>query len=256
MSESITELLAGMVARQKEAAREHERRMAEDPEYRAEVERRKAEERRLDEEDREARRLDAAAAVAKRRDTAGIPLRFRRYLDAGLEETEALRVAREFLADDSRCLLVLAGPPGVGKTVAAAWFADTRHVRRVWTPLRRDYEAIETPARFVAAMEIVRRGLYGEDAKWWDDVRRAGRLVLDDLGTEPLDGKGYALANLADLLAHRHAEESKTVITSNLSFGEFKRRYLTADGGRLADRFREAGTIYEVRGESMRGPKA
>lgn len=211
---------------------EHRRRM-QDPEYRAQYEAAEARQREA-----EARML--ADERDRRRNHAGIPRRFRTILDGELEHTEALRVARGFLADPGAWLLVLAGPPGVGKTVAAAWFLD-------------EPSATNGGRRFLPALEVARRGIYGEDATFWNEARGAGRLVIDDLGTEPLDAKGYAFANLAALLAHRHANEAKTLITSNLTLDAFRARYLAEDGGRLADRFREGGTFYELRGESRRG---
>jgi DNA replication protein DnaC len=229
---SIAEVIASL----RSIAEEHERRMATDPEYRAEHERRERERAEFERQQREDEAARARLARTERRRAAGIPERVIRLLDTpgALRETEALRIVRAFL-ESGKTFLVLAGGVGPGKTVAAAVAVE------------------EHRGQLVKAMQLTRTGTYGEEAQaFWAALEETPLLALDDLGTEPRDEKGWAEANLSALLDERYDAELPVVITTNLPFEKFEARYLTSDGGRLLDRFREAGEFHELRGESMR----
>lgn len=215
------------------AAEEHQRRMASDPEYRAVTEKREAEEKEREafiqrwEADQVRRKIEA------RREGAGIPKRLWRLIDepGGLEDSEPLEAVKAFLAS-GKTFLVVAGGVGPGKTVAGAWAIETRK------------------GLFVKAIDLTRTGTYDEER--WEELRRASLLVIDDLGTEPRDEKGWAAANFEALLDHRYDWELPTVMTTNLPFDAFRARYLSADGGRLYDRFKECGEFVEITEPSRR----
>ena len=78
-------------------------------------------------------------------------------------------------------------------------------------------------------------------------IQQAAALVVDDLGTEYLDGKGFFLANFDALVNHRYSHRLPTVITTNLKVDEF-RKY----GVRVVDRIREVGVFLSVNAPSMR----
>lgn len=156
--------------------------------------------------------------------------------------TDAVKAVREFLANDSRTLLVLAGGTGCGKTVAACVGLDEYLLLEGWSYRR--------AGRFVKAIDLVRAGTF--DREFWDGYAATPMLVVDDLGTEPLDEKGWALANLAALIDKRYDACRKTILTTNLDVAKFKARYCAADGGRLIDRLREAGAFVEFDGASLR----
>ena len=203
------------------------------------------------------REREARSEMHERCERVGIPT-YAIPLLAKPDETQALRYARRLLDCSDLQLLVLAGPPGVGKTIAGAWWASLPVTRRQWNPMAWTIEGKGAWAesvgssRFESAIELVRHGTYGEGVEFWDDLKTVDRLVLDDLGTEPLDGKGYALANFSDVLTQRHAWKRQTLITTNLPQDAFSARYLASDGGRLRDRFREGGLFFEVTGSSLR----
>lgn len=154
----------------------------------------------------------------------GIPKRLWDVV-ASPKDNATLTATREWLASD-KSILVLVGLPDHGKTAAACIAAD--EVRN---------------AKVVKAIEVVRRGMFDND--FWDDVYASSLVVLDDLGTEPLDEKGYALANLAALIDRAYDGEPRLIITSNLPLGTFSDKYLTHDGGRSLQRVRERGAVVE-----------
>ena len=159
---------------------------------------------------------------------SGLPLRCLKLIEAGLRDTTA-RAAVSAWDRDQRCFLVLAGAKGSGKTVAAC-------------------EAIYAAyGRFAPVADLVRAGQYNTEAL--DELASAGLLVLDDLGTEYVDAKGFFLASLDWLVNARYSNEKATIITTNLPAKAFAERY----GERVADRLREAGQYVEIADQSMRG---
>jgi len=182
-------------------------------------------------------------ARSRARESIGLPARVTKLLDSP-DETEAVAKALEFLASETRSLLVMAGGTGCGKTVAACVALD-----RYMTP---DGWSMRRQGRFVKAIDLVRAGTF--DGEYWDRLNCAPMLVVDDLGTEPLDEKGWALSNIAALIDRRYDACAKTILTTNLDVAKFKARYCATDGGRIIGRLREAGAFVEFDGESLRGP--
>jgi hypothetical protein len=143
--------------------------------------------------------------------------------------TAALEAVGKFLSSaDARTVLVLAGPVDTGKTVAAAWGA-------AWSG-----------GRLVKAIDLIRAGMYPDDHGFWPRVHAEKLLVVDDLGTEPLDGKGYGIAAITDLVDRRYDGARKTIVTTNLPLEEFKARYGAGLGARLWRRIVEVGRFVEL----------
>lgn len=161
---------------------------------------------------------------------AGIPLRYVELLERGATSmTEAVAEVNR-----DKALIILAGKSGCGKTHAAcSWLWDFIH-------------ADVTPARwprFVPAGDLPRideRDLFA--------LRNAPRLVIDDLGMEYADDKGFFSTVIDRLLDWRYANLRPTVITTNLRLEVFKLRYQI----RIWDRIREAGAYVEISNESLR----
>jgi hypothetical protein len=176
----------------------------------------------------------AETLVRERRLDRRIPRRLWPLLGAP-DETPAMRAVRSFLApEDDRVLLVLAGAVGTGKTVACGVALDGH------------------PGLFVKAFELTQAGAF--DAAFWDALRRTPLLVVDDLGTEPRDEKGWAAACLLALVDHRYDWLLKTIFTTNLDDSRFKATYCRGAGARTLDRLREAGAFVAVPGGSRRRP--
>lgn len=159
-----------------------------------------------------------------------------------LEPTEAMRAARAFACAPSAAgarmdsgntiaftgsewLLVLIGPPGCGKSIAAA------HVIASCGGLWMAARSLANPKTEIDAAE------------------RASLLVLDDLGTEYSGASQYGVERAAALLELRHAERRRTVVTTNLGAADIVARY----GERVRDRMRERGRAVLLTGPSLRG---
>lgn len=145
-------------------------------------------------------------------------------------EEPALVTARGWLASESWAL-TLVGSKGNGKTFAAAWCAKTSGLR---------------PVVWLHSPTACARPLFGPAAQ--ADLQRAQSaplVVLDDYGAE-LVSPPYATW-LEAVFGVRHSRGLRTIITSNLSVAEFKKRI----GERLQDRLTE-GVQFETSGPSLR----
>jgi DNA replication protein DnaC len=206
-----------------------------------------------DERERELQAQAGAKAQARRQDLAqwGVPRKdIERVIAGDLDETEPLQIAKRFASglralagsagSDTPCtVLVLSGPPGCGKTTAAASLLAWRDAP--WAS-RCAHHPI-----FIPVSRLIRWNRFEEKAMV--ALEKAAALVIDDLGSEYMDDKGAFLSFFDGLLNARYADWLPTVITTNLSASQFRGRY----GTRAIDRLREVGRFIEIRGESMRG---
>lgn len=192
---------------------------------------------------------------------AGVPERVVRTVVAGVEETDAIRAVRAWLPTPDG-FLVLAGPPGTGKSTAAGLaLAEVPPERVVYESsfFPADATVIDKPRtiRFADAHELAQASNFDSDL--WAPLRRAHLLVIDDTGRELLDNTGRALGNLVNLLCRRHDDAKRTVCTTNLDAQSWVKRYCSRDGGRLLDRMREQerqhgrSAFCAVSGASLRG---
>jgi len=136
-------------------------------------------------------------------------------------ETQALAAVRAALVWRARRplgqVIVLAGPPGTGKSTAAAWAVLRRGPGGVWES--------------ASVVGSSGRTSHSESVATWRRWERAHTMVVDDLGTETGDP-----AMVCDLLSRRYDAAGLTIVTTNLPRAEFRARYLDADGGRLLSR--------------------
>ena len=165
-----------------------------------------------------------------RLEKAGFPLRALRAAEKADEKRSAIARIRDWRPED-KSTLVLSGPAGCGKTVAAAWWA----IRQSASP------------SFVRATTFAASSRYDRETRdaWFE----APALVLDDLGTEYLDAKGSFLVDLDELLDVFYGGAKPLLITTNADADAFKARY----GERVTDRVRECGQWFAMRDPSMRG---
>lgn len=130
----------------------------------------------------------------------------------------------------AHAVVVLAGPPGTGKTVAAAAWALTARYK----------------PRFVRSSSFAAMSRYNVDQR--SELFTCKALVLDDLGAEYADVKGSFLVDLDELVDTFYGDERPLVITTNLNRESFRERY----SDRIADRFRECVRWIAITGPSMR----
>lgn len=125
----------------------------------------------------------------------------------------AARAVEQFHADPALRLLVLTGPTGRGKTVAATWLAA------------------HTPGTLWASAKDVRVG------EAWSAVHArclyVPQLVIDDLGQEASE---WATRELAALIESRFDKGKRTIVTTNLTPAGQGRNIENVYGARLWSR--------------------
>lgn len=193
---------------------------------------------------------DAAAAVRRREavralcSDVGMPLRALAALP-GLRETDAVAAMG---GNAKAAIVLLGGPPGTGKSVAAVHAAHRAMVAAFAENPERVRESPERVAIFVRAVTLARSSAYGAEAQSLMGRLTSTRLlVLDDLGAEFQSPVWDML--LFEILDTRHGDMLPTVLTSNLGPADFAKRY----GTRLLERIKEGGSAVFLNGQSMRG---
>lgn len=162
----------------------------------------------------------------------GVPEKHLRAIyDALPVECDALVAVRAFIAS-AQTMLVLSGGVGLRKTGSACW------------------GLVQKPGVFITATELVRiSASHGvEDVEAWRRARNSQLLVIDDVGGEYADAKGYAVKVVNEVFDHRYSSVIKTIITTNLPVLAFRKDY----GERTADRIRESGKWVTLGGKSVR----
>lgn len=223
----IADRLKQVIADSRARADEHERRMASDPEYRAEFDRKEAERKAQDDESA------ALARESKRRmrcRDARVPERVVRHL-ADPRPTAAWDHVRAFI-DSPLTIQILSGGEGCSKTVSAC------------------RALAEKGGLYVKAAALMRARF--DDEEWRTILRARPLLVIDDVGVEARDEKGWAMAALYELLDRRYDDCLQTILTTNLTKKRFVETYCAEDGGRLLGRLRECGQYVEIDAPSMR----
>lgn len=176
----------------------------------------------------EQRERDRLAAWSERN---RIPTRVSRALGAP-QENRALTTALDWLKQP-KPWLVLMGSTGVGKSVAAA------------AALHRCFQQGSSVA-WVEAAEVATSagGFNGQERA--DKLKAVDVLVVDDVGTDQTND--WALGILRGILQHRHEEQLRTIITTNLNGSDFRAHV----GQRVADRIRGECVAVNLDGRSMR----
>lgn len=195
-----------------------------------------AEERAAEDAAKEAKRIaDARSARAKAMERAGwdarpIALAQSDGYDENAPAASTYLVALRSFDNSEGGVVVLAGPPGSGKTAAAARWSHTR---------------TNGPPRFVRSAEFFRSSRY-------DDKRElflaAFALVFDDAGAEYADPNGSFRVDFDELVDRFYADKRILVITTNMDAKAFGERF----GARVTDRLRECGRWVSSNAPSMR----
>ena len=177
--------------------------------------------------------------------TWGVPEREVALVFDGLTDTTALTFTKEWLADQTP-MLVLAGPKGVGKTIAAAYaimHADPP------PPAGFARWPNERGPKFRHISEVAELGLYDKDGerKARAEIKTSKCLVIDDVGVEYMNDVFLALWD--SIVNARYGAMGRTIFTTNLTAQMFADRY----GGRVYDRIKGRGAWFDIDEQSMRG---
>jgi DNA replication protein DnaC len=180
----------------------------------------------------EQRAREESSALVKSLVERGITVDVAQHLTTRLFLTQSLDVAR---TPDTRPLLVLAGGTGCGKSLAAAWMLMRRKGGRF------------IPAVDIASLQPRKRAA---DRERLDELRDLSAiLVIDDLGTEPIDDDWRAQLDV--LLDQRSGNRRLTVMTTNLAGSDFHDEY----GVRLWSRISGLGRYHESTDPDWRQPQ-
>lgn len=179
------------------------------------------------------------------------------------EPTMALEAVRRWVgkwsnvhsASVTRPVLILAGPPGIGKSVAAAWAVAEVGARYVRFP-----ELIEDHRAFQRKAGI--RELEHERDMFATKYVRPGFVVLDELGIEGERDAEAAKEALAYFVEKRQLWHQRTLMLTNKSNAELLARFETGQyDQRTLDRLRrllitadvdENRIALDLKGRSMR----
>lgn len=160
-----------------------------------------------------------------------------------LDSTPALDLVRRWRAyaeqHNTKRTLILFGPRGVGKTVAAAWALTRNRGRYV--------KSDELGRLWTAHERIQQRGIgeLGSRNDEWLEYATTGLLVVDEIGDErdATDARRM-LGELADVRQGRRL----TLLLGNVSKKVLQERV----DMRTWDRWREEAVLVRVEGESLR----
>lgn len=171
----------------------------------------------------------------------GVPMERVQNLRATSEGFQSMEAARSFIRLRQKLLLILIGPPGVGKTVAAATVVKDACERWPWNSQATGQLA--EPAAFMPASQLTSLSSFEHvDQERLRYLRRVPLLVLDEAGEEATQ---YGRGLLMTLLSERHAAGRRSVVTSNLTVEAFRERYGTA----LLDRVKGDGVMPDLSGQ-------
>lgn len=195
-----------------------------------------------------AERRERRQHMLHRLEGAKIPSRFRHARIAQLEHPFAPQIG-QFVIDAvngrTRGPLIMAGPPGTGKSHAAA--AAIRLATARTHP--RSYVRYLVAAEYCDSVRACwRRSSERDEADVRVHFANATFLVIDDLGA----GKAADLELLQSLICSRYDADllRLTIITTNLAPVGFD----AALGQRMADRLRDGASLIVAQGPSRRRP--
>lgn len=199
-------------------------------------------------QNRRTERRERRERMLRHLEDAKVPQRFRHARIAHLEHPFASKVG-QFVTDAingrTRGPLIISGPPGTGKSHAAAAAIRLAAARTHPRSLVRYLVAAEYCDSVRACW---RRSSERDEADVRAHFTNAAFLVIDDLGA----GKAADLELLQSLICSRYDADllRLTIITTNLAPVGFD----AGLGQRMADRLREGASLIVAQGPSRRRP--
>lgn len=135
-----------------------------------------------------------------------------------------------------KTMLVISGGIGTRKSGSACWALTKK------------------PGRYIKAARLaaLASSSTDEDRALYSSMFRCQLLILDDIGGEYEDSKGYFAKLFNELMDERYERRLLTIVTTNVTAARFR----TAYGDRVLDRILEVGDWVDIAGASMRTPIA
>lgn len=144
---------------------------------------------------------------------------------------------------DERWAIVLGGPVGAGKTVAAVqWLVGKVTDEGNWSVDGERPMWSGVPPVWLSAFQVPRLDRYSEDVM--RKITRASHLVIDDLGAEYADVHGSLLTTLGEVIDERYQRSLPTLMTTSIGPRSFRERY----GERIMRRIDDGGEFVVVPG--------
>jgi len=178
------------------------------------------------------------------------------------DQTEVIRKLKDFIEGQG---IILSGKYGCGKTYAIhALLHKLRRDRQKkhddlmegyknktvsWDDMNKStFYSYEV--EFIKANEMYRNiKNFDKQDGYVDSYKYAAMLVIDDLGAEYCPDSGFFQSIIDEIIDVRYELGRSTIISTNLSIVDFRNRY----GGRITDRIKEWGWVYESKEDSLRG---
>lgn len=160
--------------------------------------------------------------------------------------SRALAHAREWR---EKGWLKLFGPPGTGKSFAAAWIL-ARRARLAMQDMGRRAEWPRIADEVGASMGWNTAAELATDRNLAREAKYRRLLVIDDLGKEPPDPRCLQL--LGEVVSARYDRKEPTVITTELGVAEISARYGLYFAGRLVEDDGRGGGFLDCTGPSLR----
>lgn len=141
----------------------------------------------------------------------------------------------------------LHGPVGTGKTGLAVGYA------REWVfgAGAEDVKFLPVPDLLTELRDTYNRREGGRsEMDVLNECRDTELLILDDIGAEQVSNTGWLEDRLYQIIGHRHADDSATVFTSNLTLKELGKRIGDRNIWRIAEMCK--GRIVHLAGPNLR----
>jgi len=163
----------------------------------------------------------------------GVPLRYYEPLSqqGNIVDNEFMKAIAEWNHKEKWCL-IFSGNVGTGKSFAAAkWIMDHRPDKLSW----------------LSAGELA--DYKYNEYRLFKELCGRYRLVIDDWGTEYDTASNISMSIFRMVIDRRHANELPTIITTNMTGNEIKKRY---NDPRIRDRLRQGLFVFSDRSKSLR----